>query len=275
MPVTNDTYDQLKIDKLKHFLTEMAAKGQPRPFEIFVDNLKVVTKTEDPKEFDNYEYYMNEDTEKIRILIYNSVASPRNDQYCFYVQQKKPEKSPNGLGDLDGIIQEKLSARDREHELQQLRQQLEETKKQLEEAEDYAENLEEQLEKARSGKYKLGNLDLVEFGGLLLEKMAVRNADKLEKIGLAGLITPTNPAEAAGGVETNASFQKKEDSDPSVSQELSQYLPLLQQLDMAFEKPQLKTVMEIIGKFSEDPSQLKIVAELLNIESSEEEKTKP
>jgi hypothetical protein len=43
MPVTNDKYDQLKIDKLKHFLQEMAAKGQPRPFEIFVDNLKMRT----------------------------------------------------------------------------------------------------------------------------------------------------------------------------------------------------------------------------------------
>jgi len=72
MPVTNDNYDQLKIDKLKYFLEEMASKGHARPFEIFVDSLKVIPKTDDPKEFDNYEYYMNEDTEKVRILIYNS-----------------------------------------------------------------------------------------------------------------------------------------------------------------------------------------------------------
>jgi hypothetical protein len=44
MPVTNDKYDQLKIDKLKHFLEDMASKGQAKPFEIFVDNLKVVPK---------------------------------------------------------------------------------------------------------------------------------------------------------------------------------------------------------------------------------------
>ncbi len=80
MPVTNDKFDQLKIDKLKHFLEEMSSKGHARPFEIFVDNLKVIPKTEDPKDFDAYEYYMNEDTEKVRILIYNSTATPRNDQ---------------------------------------------------------------------------------------------------------------------------------------------------------------------------------------------------
>ena len=71
MPITHDNYDQLKIDKLKHYLEDMTAKGHAKPYEIFVDSLKVVPKTEDPKEFDNYEYYMNDDTEKIRIQIYN------------------------------------------------------------------------------------------------------------------------------------------------------------------------------------------------------------
>src|SRR5689334_312785 len=126
MPVTNDKYDQLKIDKLKHFLVEMAAKGQVRPYEIFVDGLKVVPKTEDPKDFDNFEYYMNEDTEKIRILIYYSMTSPRNDQYCYFIQQHKTEKPLNGVGDLNGIIQEKLEARDREHEVRRMTEELQE-----------------------------------------------------------------------------------------------------------------------------------------------------
>src|SRR5262245_44298334 len=140
MPVTNDKYDQLKIDKLKYFLQEMAAKGSPKPYEIFVDNLKVVPKTEDPKDFDTYEYYMNEDTEKVLILIYNSALSPRNDQYCYNLQKAKLENPLSGLGEIENIIQEKLSARDREHELNRLKDELEETKKQLEESEEYAES---------------------------------------------------------------------------------------------------------------------------------------
>lgn len=265
MPVTNDKYDQLKIDKLKHFLHDMAAKGQARPFEIFVDNLKVVMKTEDPKEFDNYEYYINEDTEKIRILIYNSAATPRNDQYCFYVQQNKPEKSLNGLGDLDGIIQEKLTARDREYELTRLKDELEETKKQLEESEEYTENLEQQLDEAKSNKYKLGKLDLVELGGAVLEKLAVKNAGALEKMGLSGLVLPGNAPETTPTEETNASFQKKTEGSPDLKPEHLQYIPVLQQLDAVFERPQLETVMKIIGKFSEEPAQLQTVAELLNV----------
>lgn len=267
MPVTNDKYDQLKIDKLKHFLMEMAAKGLPRPYEIFVDALKVVPKTEDPKEFDNYEYYMNEDTEKIRILIYNSAATPRNDQYCFYVQQNKQEKPLNGLGDLDGIIQEKLTARDKEHETRLMKQELEETKKQLEEAEEYAEDLEQQLEEAKSNKYKLGKLDLIELGGAVIEKLAVKNATALEKIGLAGLIAPPDIGEPKPAEETNASFQKKAEVATDLKPDHLQYIPILQKLDTVFERPQLETVMKIIGRFSEDPSQLITVAELLNVQT--------
>ena len=133
MPVTNENFDQLRIDKLKYFLENMAAKGQAKPYEIFVDNLKVVPKTEDPKDFESYEYYMNEDTEKIRILIYNSSLSPRNDQYSFLVQKNRQDKNLNGLGEIDNIIQEKLSARDKEYELNAIKEDLDKTKKLLEE----------------------------------------------------------------------------------------------------------------------------------------------
>ena len=267
MPVTNDKYDPLKIDRLKHFLLEMSVKGTPRPYEIFVDNLKVVPKTEDPKDFDNYEYYMNEDTEKLRILIYNSNASPRNDQYCYYMQKSKPENSMNGLGEIESIIQEKLSARDREHELIKLKDELEETKRQLEESEEYAESLEQQLEESKSSKYKLGKLDLVELGGAVLEKLAVKNSPALEKIGLGGLISLDTSNANSEGENTEVSFQKKtEDNNQNVNPGHLQYIPVLQQLDTVFDRSQLEIVMQILGKFSEEPENLKTVAELLNIQ---------
>jgi hypothetical protein len=268
MPVTNDNYDQLKIDKLKHFLEEMASRGHARPFEIFVDNLKVIPKTEDPKEFDNYEYYMNEDTEKVRILIYNSNLSPRNDQYCFYVQKNKGEKTLNGLGEIETIVQEKLTARDKEYELTHLKKELEETRQQLEESEEYADQLEQQLEEAKSNKYKLGKLDLVELGGVVLENLAVKNSPALQKIGLGGLLGANKEVEESKAEETEASFQRKSDANEQLKPEHLQYIPVLQQLDAAFDAPNLEIVMQVLGKFSEEPSQLKTVAELLNISLS-------
>lgn len=273
MPVTNDNYDQLKIDKLKHFLEEMQSRGFARPYEIFVDNLKVVPKTDDPKEFENYEYYMNEDTEKIRILIYNSTLTPRNDQYCFYVQKhkaEKPQQGVNGLGEIETIVQEKLSAKEKEYELIRLQKELDEAKQQLEEAEEYAEQLEEQLEQSKSDKYKLGKLDLVDLGTLVLGRFAEKNADVLTKVGLQGFSSSKELSENSTD-ETEASFQKKDANGNENSSQLNpeslQYIPLLQNLDQAFEKEDLETVMQILKKFSEEPTQLKTVADLLNIKN--------
>lgn len=273
MAVTNDQYDQLKIDKLRHYLEDMAAKLQPRSYEIFVDNLKVIPRTEDVKQFDSYEYYMNENTEKIRILIYSSPLSPRNDQYCFYVQQNKHEKGLNGLGEIEGIIQEKLAARDREHEMNTLRTQLTEAKQQLEEAEDYAEDLQQELNEVKSNKFKLGNINIGELASVALEGIVRRNPQLLTKLpggeALAGIIEQDNQdkrqlAETVS-TETAASFQKKEDGN-KLNPEHLQYIPVLQQLDNSFTTEQLQIVMQVLGKFSEDPTHLTTVAELLNIQ---------
>jgi len=271
MPITNDNYDQLKIDKLKHFLEEMAARGFARPYEIFVDNLKVVPKTDDPKDFDSYEYYMNEDSEKIRILIYNSQLTPRNDQYCFYVQKHKAEKPQalNGLGEIETIVQEKLSAREKEYEVARLQKELSDTKLQLEEAEQYAEELEQQLEEAKNNKYKLGRIDLVDLGSAVLGKFAEKNADVLSKVGLQGL-SNNKELSVAKNEETETTFQKKANSEQSNNSNLNpeslQFIPILQNLNQAFETEDLETVMLILQKFSEEPSQLKTVAELLNVQ---------
>ncbi|MBN8877055.1 MAG: hypothetical protein J0I32_05870 [Sphingobacteriales bacterium] len=264
MPITTEKYDQLKIDKLKHLLTELAAKGQARPFEIFVDGLKVVPKTEDVKEFENYEYYINEDSEKIRILIYYSLTSPRNDQYVYYIQRGRIEKPLSGLGELDGIIQEKLEARDREHEARQIKQELEETKKQLEEAEQYAELLEKQLEQANSNKHKLGKLDLVELGSLVLERMAAKNAGALERMGLGGIVAA--PVTEAIAEPVAASFEKQQHAH----QPEQRHIELFQQLESVFNNEQLEIVMQIIGKFATEPTHLQTVASLLNIDIKNE-----
>ncbi|HEV8283820.1 MAG TPA: hypothetical protein VGQ09_05905 [Chitinophagaceae bacterium] len=267
MPVTNDNYDQLKIDKLKYFLEDMAAKGHARPYEVFVDNLKVVPKTDDPKNFDSYEYYMNEDTEKVRILIYNSNLSPRNDQYCFYVQKNLSEKPLNGLGEIETIVQEKLQARDKEYELTQLKKELEVTKQKLEDADEYVEQLEQQLEESKSNKYKLGKIDLVDLGSLVLGKFAEKNAAVLSKVGLEGLANGSTQIEAGKAEETEASFQKKADANNDVKPEHRQYLGWLQQLDESFDEAHLEVVMKILRRFAEDASSLKAVAELLNIQT--------
>jgi hypothetical protein len=272
MPVTNDVYDQLKIDKLKHFLEAQAERGQAKPFEIFVDNLKVVSKTEDPKDFDSYEFYMNEDTEKVRILIYNSNLSPRNDQYCYTVQKNiGGSKSLNGLGEVENIIQEKLAARDREHEMNKLREELAATKQELEETEDYAEKLEKEIEYMKENKFKLGNINLGELASVALEGIVRRNPQILTKFPggetLAGIIEQDNRDKEKllsqpPQPEPQVSFQKE--TTPDITEEEKRHLAYLRKLEQTFTREQAEMFNSVIGAMVEEPSIIPTLLEFIN-----------
>lgn len=265
MPVSVTPYDPVKIDKLRHLLEDMAGKGMARPYEIFVDNLKVTPKTESVEAFDSYEFYMGEDTEKIRIVIYDSPSSPRNNQYVFTLKAA-PEPALNGLGNLDGIIQEKLDGQQRQFELGRLKEELEQTKQSLKESEEYAEMLEGQLEEVKTNRYKLGNLDLVELGGVLLENLAKKNSGLLGKIGLAGIDEEYTalPEESAP-----VSFKRKNAATTEPEMErYAAYAPFIDSLENTFSPDQLSVLLQVIDKLGKAPDQLPAVVQLLNIQSS-------
>lgn len=271
MPVTNDNYDQLKIDKLRHHLESQAEKGQARPFEIFVDNLKVVAKTEDPKEFDSYEFYMNEDTEKVRILIYNSNLSPRNDQYCFLVQRNKADKPLHGLGEIEGIIQEKLAARDREHEMNKLREELEATKEELEETEEFAKKLEKEIAYMKENKFKMGSINIGELASVALEGFVRRNPQLLTKlpggVALAGIIEQDNQerekiVSATPSPEAQVSFKKE--TAPDLTDEEKRDLAYLRSLRQNFNQEQAIGFNTMLGVMVENPPIIASLIQFIN-----------
>lgn len=271
MPVTTEQYDQLKIDKLRHFLDAQAEKGMAKPFEIFVDNLKVVAKTDDPKEFDSYEFYMNEDTEKVRILIYNSNLSPRNDQYCFMVQKTIGGKSLNGLGEIESIVQEKLAARDREYEMNRLKEELEAAKQDLEETEEYAEKLEKEIQDLKQNKFKLGNINVAEFASAALENIVRRNPQILSKLpggaALAGFVEQDNREQEARmlnqqtGPEPNVSFQKE--TAPEITEEEKRYLAYLKAFEKNLNQEQAEMFNLILQAMINDPSIIPTILDLI------------
>lgn len=269
MPVTNDNYDQLKIDRLRHYLEAQAEKGLPKPFEIFVDNLKVVNKTEDPKEFDTYEFYMNEDTEKVRILIYNSNLSPRNDQYCFYVQKTAGAKSLNGLGEIENIVQEKLAARDREYEMTRLREELEATKEELAETEEACDKLQKEIEFLKANKFKLGSMNVPEFVGEMLESVVRKNPQVLAKLpiagkALAGIVAQDNLQREQAQIpqgETGASFQKEDDDQ--FTEEDKRHLVYLKRVEEKLSGEQKEGYNIILHAMVEEPGLIPIILDLI------------
>jgi hypothetical protein len=269
MPTIEEKYDQNRIDVLKRYLQREATNGRPRDYEILVDGFKVIPRTRNLDEFDDYEIEMREDTRNVSILVYDGPATPRNTKYSFRVekQQERLDGIGNGLGAVEQLIRDKLDENERIHELEKLKETLDATQQKLREAEEYCGQLEEQLEENRANKYKLGSLNIAELGAQVLEYTIKRHAHKIpggEQ--LAGflnapiLVSPQPEQEA----QTEATFQKQEESPLTDVQ--MRHLNNLHIMERRLKGNQMSTTLAILSKLAEHPEQIDIVAALLNIE---------
>lgn len=68
------TYSAERITMLKQTLLNSAEASKPRDYEIRVDDMKVVPRTNDTEQFDNYEEFVTEETKKIIVLIYDGTS---------------------------------------------------------------------------------------------------------------------------------------------------------------------------------------------------------
>lgn len=276
MAITSETYDQLKIDKLKLYLQTQADRNAARYYEIYVDNLKAVHKTSDIQEFDSYEDYMTEDTDRIRILVYSTnPQSPRNDQYVYRMKKQEEQKTVVQQQGLSGIeienrMEEKLQTHRERWEHEALVKELEQTKQQLKESEEYAEKLVAELAVYRSKKMHWGNVNLGEFASVVVEGIVRRNPQMVAKLpggeALAGIIEDDNRERATTTPtpETEVSFKKKSDT-PELSEEEKGYLNFMRGIAESFDDEEIVILTQVITKLEEDTTQLKPVAELLNI----------
>lgn len=289
--ITQEKYDLVKIERLKHYLESAAEKGRPKFYEVFVDNLKAVDKTSDPEAFDEYQVYMGEDTRMVKVLIYTSTeACPRNDKFIFTVTSPEKEREEKRRGELSGIeVEEKIHAvvqQERQKMATELlKKELLETKEELEEAESYIDELEKKLAEAKSTK-AVQKESLGEVVSLALESMIRRNSHLLSGIplvgqGLAGVVEQDNKRlegvsqTPSLGEEAKVSFKRVCSDEPatsteSVSEEDKQTLDYFQSVRQAFTEPELIQVLEIIAVLSNQKESISSVLELLKEEGEEE-----
>ncbi|NLR82259.1 hypothetical protein [Chitinophaga eiseniae] len=263
MPIVEEKYDQSRIDSLRRSLQREADKGKPRDYEIIVDGFKVVPRTNVLDEFDDYEQEIRDTTRNVSFLLYDGPATNRNTRYSFSMQQGKahqPEQAAT-LGEIDQIVAQKLTERERDYELARLREQLQQSQGQLQESEEYAEQLQEritQLEAEQKGKMlKLGDL-----GASVLMGILRNNAKNLPGgEALAGLL---GASDATAGTEPPtqegaASYSRTE----TIDEQTRGRIALLQQMQERLDEPQLIGVLTVVEHLCEHPQHIATVVELL------------
>lgn len=285
MPNSTAKYEPTKVERLKHLLTSLQEKGKAKFYEIFVDKLKVVEKTDDAAEFDNYLDFLDDDTLEIKIVIYNTGNSPRNDQYTFELKAKENNNSAKQKAELSGVeignrIDEKLQAERRKWDMELLQKENAELKNKVSDAEEYIEKLERAYEEEKQKKQKLGGIDVGDLASVALEGLIRRNTHMISKIpggeALAGIIEQDNmeksKALSAPQEETTTSFQRKEE-ETEVNSEDEERLQVLEMMQQTFKEQELKDVWNILKKLSEDHSLILPVLDLLNPSTKKETTT--
>lgn len=269
-----EAYNPQKIEIIKRMLEKQSSKGSPLAYEVFVDNFKVVMKTTDLSEFDSYEDVMTNDTKYIRINVYNSPAETiSHTKYVFEVEERKPQvqQALGEVTDINAKIKESIAVERERWDRDQLMKELDRTKLELQEAEEYIDELTDKLEKVKQKPNHFGKLDLGSLAGSAIEGVMRRNPQWLTKVpgleGLAGVIVDenTNGKRIDAPTEETEVTVTKANAAPSLTEEEKSYLEFGKEVAENFEDDEISVLMKIIHQLSKDTSQLKTVAELLNV----------
>ena len=263
MPFINEKYSEQKIDNLYHFLQNSKEQGEPEDYEIFVDAFKVVKRTNDLSRFESYSNFIQPETKTLTVIIYDG-TSPRNTKHIFAIK----DDGTNGLNglDVDTRIEEKLRIEKERWETNLLKQENEKLKTDLSEAEAYIEQLEDDADKVKDKKFRMGDVNVVEFASVMLEGFVRRNPQILTKLpggeALAGVIEQDNADREKAlldkSPETEVSFTKKSTTTQSaLSDEDKSYLDFIKSLKDKFDHEQMNDVMSILDVLSKQPNVIK------------------
>lgn len=143
-----EKYNPERIELIKLNLEQHAEAGNPREYEIQVDGLKAVWRTNDLKQFDNYQLYITDEAEKMKILLFQG-TSHKYDSFVFLLNGNDPTPSLQGV---PLTVEEKIHQALRDKELLDCKQKIEELQSDLDEAIEYQEKLEDKIQELESQK---------------------------------------------------------------------------------------------------------------------------
>lgn len=304
MPVTFEIYDAEKISYLKSMIEAAAITDKPRPFEIYVDGLKVVPKTDKTDNFDKYEDFMNPNVRAVKFVVYNSKNTPRNDKFFFSMNAQTAEEAfEAGLGntqdksystdDLEKIKEERIFKLAESIEIKNL-------KKQIADLCDIRDNQEAIISKKDSEiiRYEKA-LELAEenrntFKGLnvgsvladVAEAIIRNNTASIAKVpGLSGIAAfidedtkqKYGTKQTPPSQETEGSFRKKGQASENTATELTEqqkeFIRIFGHLQKHFNEPEMGQVFAILDFLSQNKADLITVLELLRDSTTEKNKS--
>jgi hypothetical protein len=257
--ISKQKYDPAKIEKLVEYLRIYHEKGQPIDYEILLDGLKAVRRTNDPEMFNTFENFITVDSKSLDILFYNGSSNVHEKRIFFFDDEEKMEKGLSGV-EVQSLIQEGIDQKEKEWQYKQLQKDNADLKAKVDELEKEIEELEKEKETIEAGQSPLKGF-LGELGSSLVESFIRRNPKIINGIpggeALAGLLEKEEDKEQTA-TESEVTFTSK----PSQNEEHKYAIQFVDQLKTQFTREEFDKVLLILEGMSNDKSKIETVLSL-------------
>lgn len=257
--ISKQKYDPELLQKLASLVRIYKEKDQPFDYEIVVDGLKVVRRTNDPEMFFLFENFINGDTKNIEVIFYNG-SSNVNEKRIFTFVEENLDKGLSGT-EVDARIQEQVEKQKKEWEHGRLLEENRELKQEVDELEKEVERLEKVNEDLINSQSPFKGF-LGEVGSSFVESFIRRNPNVMKNIpggeALAGLIgkdetgKQTEPSEEAEVV-----FTKKVE----LSEDEKSAIQFVDQLKAQFTRAEFDNVLLILQGLANDKARIERMLE--------------
>jgi len=196
MAFIKEPYSESRVEMISEFLKKEASIGNSKDYEIKIDELKVVSRNNNPDRFYEYEEFVMPESRNITIIIHDK--SHTSTKYILLLQQEVPNGEE--LSGIEKNLHIKMQHEKSKWAYNQLQRDYTNLKQQLKECEDYCNQLKDknhelEVEKSKSS----GKLTETVLG--LAGTYFANNPDALGRIPIIGNILGGGMHKALSGTD--------------------------------------------------------------------------
>lgn len=245
-------YNEAWLSNIREQLEEAAGKGEPRAFDIQLNDEPVIQRTTDLERFDRHEDFISGDTHTVTIRLFHH-GSRNCDKYIMTMKEKL---ELNGT-DITTRIQSGIEQAKRDWEFDQMKRQNQTLRTENEQLKKDKEFLEEKVIEANNQKLTVDNLGKV---GTAVLTGVLNNTAWLRKTpvgqALAGFMVDESepaPQQEAPANDSEVTVKKKAaEEHPPLTEAQQNAIRFADWLDKAFSKEEAKIIQDMLFRMSQD-----------------------
>lgn len=250
-----------ELSRFERKLSLDSANGNPTDYDVRIDGFEVVKRTSDASLFalvlDEVAF---DRTKEVEVRLYTGASQYCNRHKLLLERNRNPPPETTSLAGVEERFDLRLTDMRRTWDHEQLQKEHADLKRRFDELEEYRDRLEEELDEYRSKRLHLGNLDLIEVGGMLLEGFIRRNPQALARFpggeALAGALLAGGPAPQTPTPSNEGQATVSRRQTPQATDEELEFLQVIRRVQERFNEGEFMQVLSIIDLLSRHPARI-------------------